>query len=162
MFPQIQFIFRPHPYMFENLINSKVISRKAKDDFIRRFESYPNTIYDEASSDFNLAILDVDALISSGVSAWCQFAATNKPALMLLDSQEDDGLNSYGKNITLGHYRATSDSEIIAFISDVLIEGVDPSRHIRSEIFETFISNRNCTSEPIATYIESLTWEKII
>lgn len=156
IFPEIQFIFRPHPYMFENLINSNVISRNFRDDFVARFTSFPNAEYDDASNDFYSAIFDVDALISSGISAWCQFVATNKPALMLLDKSGDgDGLNQYGKDMTLGHYRATVGQDIIDFINEVVIGGHDSNMQIRNEIFAISISGKSCISESIVASIES-------
>jgi hypothetical protein len=156
IFPEVFFIFRPHPYMFENLVNSNVIGKDFKDNFIRKFSSLPNAVYDDASCDFDSIIFGVDALISSGISAWCQFAATNKPALMLLDSpMDDDGLNIYGKSITLGHYRASSDEEIIDFISEVIIRGHDQMTQTRKEIFESLVLRKNCASEAIIACIES-------
>ncbi len=156
LFPEICFTFRPHPYMFENLINTNAISRSFKDEFITNFTSFPNAIYDHASSDFNSIIFDFDALISSGISAWCQFAATNKPVLMLLENTEEEaGLNLYGENITRSHYRGYSDLDIVNFISEVIIKGSDPNKQIRDKIFESFIKSKCCASKLIIDCIEN-------
>jgi hypothetical protein len=156
LFPQICFTFRPHPYMFDNLINNNSISRSFKDEFITNFTSFPNATYDYASSDFNSIIFDFDALISSGISAWCQFAATNKPVLMLLENiEEEAGLNLYGENITRSHYRACSELDLVNFISDVVIKGIDPNAQVRNKIFKSFIQSKYCASKLIIASIEN-------
>lgn len=79
-------VFRPHPLMFQNFINEKIMTKKEAKEYLSNYNE-ENMIYDKTSRYFN-TFKDSDVLITDFSSIIIDYFILNKP-IILLDKEVD-------------------------------------------------------------------------
>lgn len=138
LYPDIDFVFRPHPLLFPNLLSHKLWTQEMIDEYICDIDSLPNAVYDH-SGDYLDQFINSDAMIHDCGSFIGEYLYTEKPCCYMLKNQEQilDGLVPLGKMCLEHYYKAFSEKDIIEFIDNVVIEGNDPMKQKR----EQFVKN---------------------
>ncbi len=117
-FPDIDFVFRPHPLLFPTLINTDLWTKKMVDDYLTQIEA--NHIEYSSGGDYFDLFANSDAIIhdcGSFLVEWlytekpCCFVARNKATLKLL--------TNLGKLAIKYYTIAYKESDIISFIQSV-------------------------------------------
>lgn len=131
-FPDIDFVFRPHPLLFTNLLNSKKWSQEKLDDYMERMLSYPNIVYDESGDYFTL-FKNSDAMIHDCSSFIGEYLFTENPCCYLLknESQIKEVYTQLGQLCLKHYYKAFTENDIYQFIQQVVINGDDPIKNKR-------------------------------
>lgn len=147
MFPEVDFVFRPHPLLVKNLKDYKVWSQRQIDDYLKKLEAIPNMKYD-TSGDYMQAFADSDAMIHDCGSFIGEYLYTKKPCCYMMKSEEAtmSGLVPLGQECMNQYYHALCKDDIINFIRDVVINGNDPKKEQR----EAFADNELMVNYPHA------------
>ncbi len=136
LYPEIQFIFRPHPLLFTQLLSHDIWSENQIEEYLSKLLSMPNMKYDQ-SSDYSQLFLESDALIHDCISFMAEYLFIDKPCCYMMKTMEEtmNCLLPIGKKCINQHYQAFSEGDIISFIDDVVIGGNDYLSQSRHKFF---------------------------
>lgn len=132
MFPEVDFVFRPHPLLFINLHNFSIWTDEQIENYKTRINEIPNMYLDE--SGFYLdTFINSDALIHDCGSFIGEYLFTENPCCYMLKKKEQlkNGFLEIGQQCINQHYHAYTHEDITNFIRDVVIKGNDPMANER-------------------------------
>ena len=137
-YPQIDFVFRPHPLLFSNLLAHKLWTQEQIDAYIARLEQNENAVYDH-SGDYMDKFANSDGMIHDCGSFIGEYLYTEKPCCYMLKSEEQtrEGLVPLGQKCMENYYKAFAEADIISFIEDVILAGNDPMKEQREQFVRT-------------------------
>lgn len=137
-YPQIDFVFRPHPLLFSNLIAHKLWTQEQIDAYVAELEQNENAVYDH-SGDYLEQFVNSDAMIHDCGSFIGEYLYTEKPCCYMLKSEEQtrDGLVPLGQKCMENYYKAFAEEDIISFIENVVLQGNDPMKEQREQFART-------------------------
>lgn len=137
-YPQIDFVFRPHPLLFSNLLAHKIWSQEKIDAYLAELEANENAVYDY-SGDYFEQFVNSDAMIHDCGSFIGEYLYTEKPCCYMLKSVEQtkEGLVPLGQKCMENYYHAFKEEDIISFIEDVVLRGNDPMKERREQFVRT-------------------------
>lgn len=139
-FPELDFVFRPHPLLFDNLVAHKIWTEEQVETYLARLLASTNMTYDK-SGDYFQTFCDSDAMIHDCGSFIGEYLFTEKPCCYLLKSEEQvsETLLPLGQACMEQYYHASRAEEIERFIQDVVIEGHDPLKEQREAFSRTVL-----------------------
>lgn len=148
MFPEIDFVFRPHPLLFPRLAMSKWWGEARTAAYKRKMSSFSNVEFQQGG-DYFASFIDSDAMIHDCGSFLAEYFYTGRPQCYLLQSPQtvDRQFLPFSRKLLDHAYRAFTGGEIVDFIRNVVIKGEDPERAAR----ETFALKEVCVNHPHAT-----------
>ncbi|MCQ2390817.1 MAG: hypothetical protein MJ240_05300 [Kiritimatiellae bacterium] len=131
-YPQIDFIFRPHPYLRQTLSQPNVWGRAKTLTYFETMKAYPNVIWGEGSRYFEL-FEQSDACIHDCGSYLVEYLYTNKPCCYMIKRADVAGqkFSSFGLKCLEQCYLAADNAAIEAFVEQVVLDGRDPKRESR-------------------------------
>lgn len=134
-YPDIYWIFRPHPHLKVRLIKEAGWTAEQWDEYIAEFTSTSNAVYESGGAYYD-SFARSDAMIQDCSSFLPEYYYTGKPQCYLLASEEmeQQQFDDFGRSLVDHTYRAYSESDITSFIEDVVLTGGDYMRDER-EIF---------------------------
>lgn len=137
-YPQIDFVFRPHPLLFSNLIAHKIWTQEQIDGYVAALEQNENAVYDH-SGDYFDQFVNSDAMIHDCGSFIGEYLYTEKPCCYMLKSEEQtrEGLVPLGQKCMENYYKAFAEEDIISFIENVVLKGNDPMKQQREQFVRT-------------------------
>lgn len=132
MFPELDFVFRPHPLLIANLKTHKIWTQAQIDEYFDRLLNNPNVEYD-TSGDYFQQFADSDAMIHDCGSFIGEYLYTEKPCCYMMKSEKDtyDGLLPLGQKCMDQYYHAFTEEDIVRFIQEVVLDGNDPMKEKR-------------------------------
>ena len=145
-YPQVDFIFRPHPQLFETL--KKYWPKDEIDQWLDRFLSNENVSY-SIEGDYITLLADSDAIIHDCGSFVAEYLYFNKPCAYLYRK----GVDYKAMQLKLGlrcleeSYPIKEKNDWYQFIEDVVLNGND----VRKERRETFAKKHVMVNHPHAT-----------
>lgn len=156
-YPQIDWVFRPHPLLFVSLVNAGLWTQAQADDYLVRLRAFPNLEYQRGGS-YLQTFAQADGMIHDCGSFIAEFMFTGKPTCYLLHSGSDGtGLfNALGLACLARCYRATEEAEIVRYIENVVLGGDDPLCADRAEFVKDSLAVNHphaadaCVSEIVA------------
>ncbi|MBQ7270433.1 MAG: hypothetical protein IJR18_01975 [Campylobacter sp.] len=123
-FPNVRFVFRPHPVLFEDLVQSKTWSKEQVSEYLEKIKSVMEF---SSGGDYLDIFNEADGIIhdcGSFISEWLY--SGKKGCFVSYDGLVFDQLTEYGK-IALSHYFiAKNETDIISYINDVIDEKTKP------------------------------------
>ena len=148
LFPEIDFIFRPHPLLIANLKDHKVWTEEQINQYFDRLLSNENMTYD-TSGDYFQQFVDSDAMIHDCGSFIGEYLYTEKPCCYMMKSKEETykGLVPLGQQCMNQYYHAFEEKDIIDFIQNVVIDGNDTLKSQRVD----FVRNELKVNYPNAS-----------
>lgn len=131
-YPEIDFVFRPHPLLFYNLVSTNIWSKEKKEHYIERINKIPNIIYDTASNYFD-TFANSDAIIHDCGSFIAEYLFTEKPCCYMLKdkTQIHNDFLPMGQECLKHYYKAYEKEDIYQFIDEVIIQEQDPLKKER-------------------------------
>ena len=146
-YPQIDFVFRPHPLLRERLSRDEWWGRARADDYFARMAAIPNVTY-ENGGDYFETFLTSSALIHDCASFLAEYFYTGKPqCYMLANPQKIDAeFAPFGKELLRHCTLAFEETAITAFIDRVVLAGEDTMAEER----RTFAAREVCAFYPHA------------
>lgn len=132
-YPELDFIFRPHPFLFYNLVSTKMWSEQERDQYLEKIERIPNMVYD-TDGDYFATFANSDAMIHDCGSFTAEYLFTEKPCCYMLkeESQIKEDFLPMGQECLKHYYKAYEKEDIYHFIEDVVIRENDPLKEERS------------------------------
>lgn len=131
-YPEIDFVFRPHPLLKVRLVSDSIWSKEQTDNYFEKLRAMPNAEYQEGGDYFD-AFVNSDALIHDCGSFMAEYLYTDNPACFLLknDVQNRKNYNTFARECIARHYHAYTEAGIIRFIDEVVVKGIDSMRQER-------------------------------
>lgn len=156
MFPNINFIFRPHPLLFVNLRKENIWGEVKTNEYLDKIDKIPNMIY-QNGGDYLETFVNSDALIHDCGSFSVEYLFTEHPCCYLLKDEETTNKNSneFHKACIKQHYQAYSKKDIIDFINNIVINEKDFMKEQREKFFNENVKiNFPHTTNNIMNYLK--------
>lgn len=156
MYPQVDFIFRPHPLLYNTLEQPQYWGKDKTKDYFDKISSYSNCIYDTTPNYYQI-FMDSDGIIHDCGSFLPEYLYTDNPACYTL--RDDDAIDEYfgpfGKGCLDCYYKAFDEHDIINYIENVVIKGKDILAQDRKNFADTVVKyNFPNAADAIVKYIE--------
>ncbi len=127
--PDMDFLFRPHPLMFENFIRTGEMPKEDVDVYKTRVMSIPNVSFD-SEKEYKATIWESSVLVSDISSFMAEYFVTGKPIVYCV-CQTPVELAEGAKTMMDGCYVVNNSEELFAIL-DKLAAGDDPLATKRS------------------------------
>ena len=126
LFPDVDFVFRPHPLLFIRMINDKIWTQKRITNYIDELRQ-AGIEYSDGGNYLDL-FAECDAIINDCGSFTMEWLFTGKPGCFIVgDRLKDEHLTTQMKEAIKRYTIARSADDIIKFISD-LADGRYPAK----------------------------------
>ena len=135
--PDIEFVLRPHPELFEHMVAAGLKTRAEAEEFRNRFEALPNGQVYEGGDIFEM-FKGSDALILDSLGFLAEYLPTKKP-ICFLDSSHRQKLNTVGEALLTAYYQAWNAEDVDVFIRDVVVAGRDTLQERRLVALQTYL-----------------------
>ncbi len=148
MFPEIDFVFRPHPLLFPRLATAKWWGEAKTAAYRAKMEAFPNVEFQQGGDYFD-SFAASDALIHDCGSFLAEYFYTGKPQAYLLESEKTvaEQFLPFSRTLLAHTFKCFTGDEIVAFIRDVVLAGKDPEKAAR----DAFARSEVCVNHPHAT-----------
>lgn len=136
-YPEIDFIFRPHPVLFPTLKNSSKWGEAKVENYINKLKSYKNVIY-STEGDYLEIFANSDGIIQDSGSFLVEYFYTGKPCCYMLKTKKDikEKFNTLGIKCLEHVYIAFEKQNILDFIDNVIINDNDILKEKRNNIMK--------------------------
>lgn len=154
-YPDIDFVFRPHPLLFVHLRRDDVWGPEKTDAYLKELLSNPNVKFSDEPDYYDLFV-NSDALIHDCGSFVAEYLFTDKPACFIVSDRTvlTEQFCSIGQKCIEQHYEAVQTQDIVNFIDQVVVGGQDPKQKARSRFAKRELKiNYPHASRAIATII---------
>ena len=140
LYPDIDFIFRPHPALFPLLERKKFWGIEKVKNYIEKMKSNKNVIYSDYGN-YLQDFINSDGIIQDCGSFLTEYFYTLKPQCYMLKDTSDieNKFISLGKQCLENSYIAYNKEDIIKFIDNVIIRGNDHKQPQRENFAKTEI-----------------------
>lgn len=148
MFPEIDFVFRPHPILFPRLATAKWWGEERTAAYRAKMESFPNVEFQQGG-DYFASFVDSDAMIHDCGSFLAEYFYTGHPQCYLLESERTvaEQFLPVSRRLLEYAFKAYTGGQIADFIRKVVIAGDDPRKAER----DAFAAREVCVNHPHAT-----------
>lgn len=125
-YPQIDFVFRPHPLLFVTLSAEDIWGKEKVSDYIERLKLNPNLTYQEGGEYFETFVKS-SALINDCGSFLLEYFYFGKPQCFVLENDEEieREFTRDGKKVLEYVYKAFNEQDISSFIDNVVLDKKD-------------------------------------
>lgn len=158
LYPQIDFIFRPHPLLITQLKKTEIWGENKTQKYFNKMESYPNVIYSKGGDYFEMFI-NSDGIIHDCGSFLAEYLFTDNPTCYLLESEESikKWFLPIGQKCLSVCYQAFKEKDIINFIENVIIKENDLKSKERINFVNSYLKiNYPDSSKFILNYIKKI------
>ena len=140
-YPDIDFVFRPHPLLFVTVINNKIWTKEKVEKYISCMKAIPNVEYQDGGDYFD-TFVNSDGIIHDCGSFSAEYLFTSHPCCHLSKTKINDaGSNEFHRQCIKQYYEAFTEEDVINFIENVIIQGKDVMKQKRNEFFEKVLRN---------------------
>ena len=148
MFPEIDFVFRPHPLLFPRLATAKWWGEAKTEAYRAKMCAFANVEFQQGG-DYFASFVDSDAMIHDCGSFLAEYFYTGHPQCYLLDSEKTvaEQFLPFSRTLLDFAHKAFTGDEIVAFIREVVLKGNDPDKATR----DAFAAKEVCVNHPHAT-----------
>ena len=155
MFPDMDFIFRPHPLLFIRLIISNIWTEDQVADYLAEVEK-AGIEYSDGKDYFQI-FADVDAMINDCGSFTVEWLFTGKPGCFVLsDDLKEEHMTTQMKEALTRYKIARSSEDIIEFISDVAAGRYPPASEMDGWVRDNIAVNYPHAAEKILEEMDYL------
>lgn len=133
-YPQIDFIFRPHPLLRVTLEQPHIWGEEKTNKYFIDIQKNQNMIY-QAGGDYFETFVNSDGIIHDCSSFLAEYMFTGKPVCYMLKNKEsiDKFFMDNGKQILNNCYKAFNKEDIYQYLDNVILNGDDPLEKERKE-----------------------------
>jgi hypothetical protein len=125
----VDFLFRPHPLMLQNLVTTGEMPLEQQKRMLRRYEGLSNASINR-SGNYQKIFLTSDILVSDMSSIMAEYFLTGKP---IIYTHRQSAFNEFGERLSEGFYWARDEEELCRVLAG-LLAGNDPLREKRASL----------------------------
>lgn len=131
-YPNINFIFRPHPLLITQLTKPEIWGKEKTKKYFKKIESYPNTTYSKGGRYFDI-FKNSDGIINDSASFLAEYLFTEKPQCYILKNKRaiKKWFMPIGQKCLKYCYKSYSEKDIINYIENIVLKNQDPLREKR-------------------------------
>ena len=119
LFPETDFVFRPHPLLFSRLINGEIWSRNQVEGYLKDLKEAGIEYSD--GGDYLRIFSECDAIINDCGSFTMEWLFTGKPGCFVLNKKlKKEHLTTQMRQAVKRYRIARSEEDIIGFISEIV------------------------------------------
>lgn len=146
--PGIDFVFRPHPFLFKIMSRPKIWGPGRVERYVRELKSKPNVIWSDGGDYFS-EFAESDGCIQDCGSYLVEYMYTGKPCCYMLKSPADIDVKfaPLGRKCLEQCYIAYDTDAIDSFIRDVIVGGNDSKAKSRAAFAKTIMVNHPHAAE---------------
>lgn len=135
----IQFVFKPHPHLFDELCKSEEWGRDKTLHYYEEWTKRENTQLE--TGEFIDLFMTSDAMIHDSGSFCVEYHYTRNPVMYIADNFEQQVAEKgeFGKLAMRQHYVGKCKDDIINFIENVVLKGDDPMKQGREEFYREYL-----------------------
>lgn len=135
IYPNIDFIFRPHPLLFTALARNENFGERKAEIYLSQMRSYKNVDV-QMGGDYLETFINSDALIHDCGSFTAEYLFTGKPVCRILRNKDDlkKEYNQFALECIACHDIAYTNEDIIRFIDNVVLNGNDTKSCLRNKM----------------------------
>ena len=154
-YPEIDFIFRPHPFLFRVLAQPGQWGDARVAAYVERLKAKPNVIW-SGGGDYFREFAESDACVQDCGSYLVEYFYTGKPCCYMLKapSDIDEKFAPLGRKCLENCYVAYDSEAIDRFIRDVVVGGSDPKESARAEFAKSVMVNYPRAAEVALEHIK--------
>lgn len=155
-FPDIDFIFRPHPFLIKTLSSPKFWGEQKVAAYRAALVANRNLTWSDAP-DYLREFAISDGIIQDCASFTVEYAYTGKPCCYILKTPDDIAKKflPIGQDTLKSCYQAYTAEDIDQFISNVILNGKDPFRNARLDFCHKIMINFPHATETALKLIKS-------
>lgn len=155
LFADVDFVFRPHPLMFVNLVNNGIWTEDDVESYIKMLKG-KGIIYSSGGSYFDL-FAKADAIINDSGSFTIEWLFTGKPGCFVKNPNlSESQLTNLMKKAISKYSIAKSEADIIAFVEKIANNDCSTGEYVMDEWVKTNIAvNYPHVSEELLIDLES-------
>lgn len=154
-YPDIQFVFRPHPLLFTNMVNKGFWTQEQVDEYILNIKKQ-GMMY-SVGGDYLQVFVNSDAIIHDCSSFVVEYLYTGKPCCFFAKKNYKNIFSKLGKLCLKNYYLAFDHDQICNFIDNVVLKNEDPLKKKREEFFKElaiyYPNASNKILEQIGTFV---------
>jgi CDP-glycerol glycerophosphotransferase (TagB/SpsB family) len=135
-YPEIDFIFRPHPLLFERLSRDTFWGEEKTQAYFKELISNPNVIYSDGDFYYDI-FMNSDAMIHDCGSFVAEYLVTGHPCCYML--RDYTQFTQFGIECLDYYYKAFNEKDILDFIDNVVIGGIDVQKGERECFVDKYI-----------------------
>lgn len=156
LYPQIDFIFRPHPLLFTALSRDVNWGESRLEEYINKMKQNSN-VEIQNGGDYLETFVNSDALIHDCGSFTAEYLYLDKPVCRILRSRDDLDVeyNSFARECLACHELVDSRDGILRFINDVVLDGKDEKHELRKTMMHKLKKNFPHVSESIVKNLKA-------
>lgn len=156
----VQFAFKPHPYLFNQLCKTEGWGETKALEYYDLWRNMENTQLEDGlyANLFNSS----DAIIHDCASFKVDWLYTQKPGFYVMRAESDDKINQIGNESLLCYYRGDTREDIENFITNVVLNGKDSLEEQRNKFFNKYLISPNSKSAAlnIIDELSKLVWKE--
>ena len=137
-YPEIEFIFRPHPLLFVNMVNEGFWTKKQVDEYIEQVQK--NGIIYSVGGDYFDVFINSDAMIHDCSSFVVEYLYTGKPCCFVAKTNYKKIFSELGKSCLENYYIAFDKQQIMNFIENVIINDNDSLKEKRTVYAKNYLA----------------------
>ena len=147
-YPEIDFVFRPHPFLFKVIARPEMWGVERVEGYVERLRKKSNVIWSDGG-DYFREFAESDGCIQDCGSYLVEYFYTGKPCCYMLKSPEDieSKFAPLGRKCLEHCYIAYDTDAIDGFVRDVIMSGNDPKADARAEFAKTVTVNHPHAAE---------------
>ncbi len=155
--PELDFVFRPHPFLFTVLSHPSKWGPQKVSDWIASMKANPNVRWSD-EGDYFPAFASCDAIVHDCGSFLAEWFYTGKPCCFMLKDPADIDAKfaPLGKECLSHCYLAYDEAAIETFLRNVVIGGSDPKAAARDAFRKTIMVNHPHAAD---TALAKIGWE---
>ena len=156
-YPEINFVYKPHPFIKTAIINKKVMTEDEYSEYIEKWNSAPNGLYVYDNEYINL-FRHSDLLITDCGSFIGEWLPTDKPCMYLVNPERNQntymlGFSTIGKKILKHYYLCNNLEEIENNFKMIMLEKTDPFKNERIKLKDEIFINIGTAGKKIVEYL---------
>ena len=159
--PELDFVFRPHPFLFTVMSHPSKWGQAKVDDWIARLKAHTNVRWCD-EGDYFPAFASCDAMVHDCGSFLAEWFYTGKPCCFMLKtpSDIDAKFTPLGKECLSNCYLAYDKAAIEEFLRDIVEGGSDPKAAARDAFRKSIMVNYPHAADAALASIKNSLWIK--
>ena len=156
---EIQIAFKPHPRLLTELYAHPDWGKEKADAYYRIWSEMPNGQLEDG--EFKDLFMTSDGMIHDSSSFTVEYHYSLKPVMYIQENLKAyaDTLSEFGKFALDAHYSGKSKQDIIDFVENNILKGIDPMYSKRKQFYDRFLlppNNKSVAENTLDDILKSL------